>query len=190
MTDARRTTLSEPILAVRADEYLAHVGPQRFAALPREEIERLYGRVELHVLERDAPDQGSGHLPLVTYTAAHYNYTWLTYQRAQRSLGVSGFVLADGEPPLFLDESLQSSARREMERAEVLSAPVDWRLAGLINDGHRLGLVYVARLRQRWSPEQDRSAVRVQCCNNGELLTERREFEPWSQLLIDNLPSL
>jgi hypothetical protein len=175
---------------VRVDEYLEQVGPRRFAALPREEIERLHGSLELHVLERDAPGQSAGYLPLVTYTAAHYNYTWLTYQRAQRSLGVSGFVLADGEPPLFLDESLQLSARRDMERAEVSSAPADWRLAGLINDGHQLGLVSIARLRQRWSPEQNRSAVRVQCCNNGELLTERHEFEPWSQLLIDNLPSL
>jgi hypothetical protein len=182
--------LSEPVLAVRADEFLARVGSQRFAALPREEIERLYGSVELHALGRDVLDQTPDYLPLVTYAAAHYNYTWLTYQRAQRSLGVSGLVLADSDPPLFLDESLQSSARREMERAEALSAPVDWRLAGLINDGQRLGLVYIARLRQRWSPEQNRSAVRVQCCNNGELLMNRRQFEPWSQLLIDNMPSL
>ena len=182
--------MSEQVLAVRADEYLERVGSQRFVALPREEIERLYGSVELHVLGRDALDATADYLPLVTYTAAHYNYTWLTYERAQRSLGVSGLVLADGDPPLFLDESLQSSARREMERAEALSAPVDWRLAGLINDGQRLGLVYIAKLRQRWSPEQNRSAVRVQCCNNGELLTMRRQFEPWSQLLIDNMPSL
>ena len=182
--------MSEQVLAVRADEYLEHVGLQRFVALPREEIERLYGSVELHVLRRDALNQSSGYLPLVTYTVAHYNYTWLTYQHAQRSLGVSGFVFADREPPLFLDESLQLSARREMERAEALSAPADWRLAGLINDGQRLGLVYIARLRQQWSPEQNRSALRVQRCNNGDLLTERRQFEPWSQLLIDNLPSL
>jgi hypothetical protein len=185
-----RRHVSERIVAVRADEYLEHVGGQRYAALPREEIERLYGSVELHLLGRDALHESSGYLPLVTYTAAHYNYTWLTYQRAQRSLGVSGFVLAGGEPPLFLDESLQVSARREMERAEALSAPAEWRLAGLINDGRRLGLVYVAKLRQPWSPEQNRSAVRVQCCNNGELLAERPQFEPWSQLLIDNVSSL
>ena len=182
--------MTERILAVRADEYLEHVGSKRFVALPREEIERLHGSVELHVLGRDALNQSSGYLPLVTYTAAHYNYTWLTYQRAQRSLGVSGYVLAGSEPPLFLDESLQSSAHREMERAEALSAPAEWRLAGLINDDQRLGLVYIAKLRQHWSPEHNRSAVRVQCCNSGELLMQRRQFEPWSQLLIDNLPSL
>jgi hypothetical protein len=182
--------VSESILAVRADEYLKQVGAAPFVALPREEIERLYGSVELHVLRRDALDQSPWCLPLVTYTAAHYNYTWLTYRRAQRSLGVSGLVPADGEPPLFLDESLQSSARRELEGADALSAPVEWRLAGLINDGRRLGLVYIAKLRQRWSPEQNRSAVRMQCCGKGELLTQRHEFEPWSQLLIDNLTSL
>jgi hypothetical protein len=183
--------VSEQVLAVRAEEYVKHVGVRRFAALPREEIERLYGSVELHALERDALNRTPGYLPLVTYTASHYNYTWLTYQHAQqRSLGVSGFVLADGEPPLFLDASLQVSARREMERAEALSAPAEWRLAGLINDDQRLGLVYIAKLRQRWSPAQHRSAGHVQCCNNGELLAERRQFESWSQLLIDNLPSL
>jgi len=182
--------VSEQVLAVRADEYLARVGSQRFVALPREEIERLYGGVELHVRGRDALDESSGYLPLVTCTAAHYNYTWLTYQRAQRSLGVSGFVFADGDPPLFLAESLQVSARREIERAEALSAPAEWRLAGLINDDQRVGLVYIAKLRQRWSAEQYRGIVPVHCCNNGELRMERDQFEPWSQLLIDNLPSL
>ena len=34
--------MTERILAVRAGEYLEHVGSKRFAALPREEIERLH----------------------------------------------------------------------------------------------------------------------------------------------------
>lgn len=164
---------------MRSDEYLKHVGSRPFAALPREEIERRYGSVEVRVLDRGAVGERSDYLPLVTYTAAHYNYTWLTYQRAQRSLGVSGLVPADGEPPLFLDESLQSSARREMERAAVLSAPVEWRLAGLINDGQRLGLVYIAKLRQRWSPEHAISSSRGASCSSTTCpASERRPSAP------------
>ena len=183
-------TTPERILAVRTAEYLQQVGTQRYAGLPREEIERLYASVELHALTSDElTRESSSYLPVVTYTAVHYNYTWLTYERAERSLGVSGPVYSEGEPPLFLDESLELAARRELENARVVAAPVDWRLAGLIHDG-QLGLVYIARLRSHWSPEQNRSAGRVTCCNSGELKTERHRFEPWSQLLIDNLPSL
>ena len=147
--------MNQQVLAVRANEYLERVGSARFVALPREEIDRLYGSVELHLLAggRHGVDERAGYLPLVTFSAAHYNYTWLTYRRAPRSLGVSGVILAEGDPSPFLGESLQSSARREMERAEVLSVPAEWRLAGLINDGQQLGLVYVAKLRQRWPLE-------------------------------------
>ena len=86
---------------MRADEYLERVGSRRFAALPREEIERLYGSVEVRVLERGALEESSNYLSFVTYTAAHYNYTWLTYQRAQRSLGVSGSCSPTVSPRCF-----------------------------------------------------------------------------------------
>jgi len=84
-----------------ADEYLERLGSRRFAALPREEVERLYGSVEVRALERGALEESADYLSLVTYTAAHYNYTWRTNQRAQPSLGVSGVMLADGEPRCF-----------------------------------------------------------------------------------------
>jgi hypothetical protein len=184
--------IPERILAVRAAEYLQQVGVQRYVGLPREEIERLHASVELHALTSDELNRDrASYLPLVTYTAVHYNYTWFTYERTERSLGVSAPVYSEGEPPLFLDESLELAARRELESARVVSAPVDWRLAGLIHAGDgQLGLVYIARLRSHWSPEQNRSAGKVTCCNSGELTTERHRFEPWSQLLIDNLQSL
>lgn len=180
----------ERFLAVRASEYQEQIGHQRYVGLPREEIERLYASVELHAL---APDElnreSSSYLALMTFTAVHYNYTWLTYEGAERSLGVSAPVASDSEIPLFLDDSLELSSRRALEDTKVVSAPVDWRLAGLIHDG-KLGLIYIARLRQHWSADQNRSAARVTCCNNGELHTERHRFDRWSQLLIANLASL
>ncbi len=185
--------VTERILAVRTSEYLEQVGHQRYVGLPREEIERLYACVELHSLSwEDLNRAGASYLRLMTFTAVHYNYTWLTYERTERSLGVSASVSSgdrDGDIPLFLDESLELAARSALEQSRVISAPVDWRLAGLIQDG-ALGLVYIARLRQHWSANQNRSGERVTCCNNGEVQTDRHRFDAWSQLLIDNLPSL
>ncbi len=182
--------MTQRFLAVRTAEFLEQVGDQRYVGLPREEIERLHASVEFHALTADDLNrEDSPYLALMTFTAVHYNYTWITHERAERTLGVSAPVSIDGEIPLFLDESLELSARSALEDARVVSAPVDWRLAGLIQDG-KLGLVYIARLRQHWSADQNRSAGRVLSCNNGELQTQRRQFDTWSRVLIDNLPSL
>lgn len=182
--------LGKRILAVRTADYLEEVGTSPYIGLPREEIERLYGSVEVHSLTPDAlVQESSSYLALTTYTAVHYNYSWLTFERAERSLGLSAAVLGESDPPIFLDASFEHVARRSLDDAKILSGSVDWRLAGLIR-GEQLGLVYIARLRQHWSPEQNRSRDRLDTCNNGELKIERRRFDAWSQLLIDNLPSL
>lgn len=178
------------ILAVSAAEYLAQVGPNRYVGLPREEIERLYGSVEVQAL---TPEELSGdntsYLTLATFTVIHYNYTWLTFERAERSLGLTAAIYRDGPTPLFLDDAFARAARRSLDDASIVSGAVDWRLAGLVREG-QLGLVYIARLRQHWSPEENRSGLRVTRCNNGELQTEQRRFDAWSQLLIANLSSV
>lgn len=185
-------TLPERVLAVRAADYLEHVGANRYVGLPREELERLYGSVEVHALTADELGrQSASYLTLMTYTVVHYNYTWLTFERAERSLGlaVTVSVPSGAEPPLFLDDVFERTARRSLEESKVVSSPVDWRLAGLIYEG-QLGLAYIARLRQHWSPEENRSDARVKRCNNGELQTDRRQFDAGSQILIDNLASI
>ena len=182
--------MTEHWLAVLADEYRRQVGLQRFMGLPREEIERLHASVEVRALAPNEQNVGSAYLPLATYTAFHYNYTWITFRREQRSLGIGGPVRVNGEVPLFLDETFERAARAEVEKAKLLGAPADWRLAGLIHAEDRLGLVYIARLRQRWSAEHNLGAEPLVCCRNGELLTERPNFDAWSQILIDNLASL
>lgn len=176
----------EQVLAVRAEEYLQQVGAPPFIGLPKEEIERLHASVEVLVLDRATATLDATYLPIRTYSAIHYNYSWLTFVRGPKSLGIGDVVRAEAEAPAFLDRALEAIARREVERAVELQAPCEWRLAGLIRDG-QLGLVYVGRLRQRAVAARNPARDRLQFCGNGELLFDRASFEPWSQLLIDNL---
>ena len=112
---------------MRTADYVEEVGTSPYIGLPREEIERLHGRVEVHSLTPDElVQEGSSYLALMTYTAVHYNYSWLTFERAERSLGFSAAVF--GDPPIFLDASFERVARRSLDHAEILSGPVDWRL--------------------------------------------------------------
>jgi hypothetical protein len=180
---------AERILAVSVADYLEQVGPNRYVGLPREEIERLYGSVQVHARSPEELRRDKGYLPLVTFTVIHYNYTWLAFERAQRSLGLTATVCSHGTTPPFLDDAFARTARRSLEEAGIVSGAVDWRLAGLIRES-QLGLVYIARLRQHWSPHENRSGLRVVRCNNGELQTEQRRFDAWSQLLIANLSSV
>lgn len=179
--------MSEQVLAVRAEEYTEQVGARPFIGLPEEELERLHATVEVLVLDRAQATHDPAYLPLRTFTAIHYNYSWLTFVRSPKSLGIGAWIeAASGDPPAFLDHAFESVARREIENAVVLQAPCEWRLAGLIHDG-QLGLVYVARLRQRAVEARDPARDRLRFYGNGELSFDRAAFDAWSQLLIDNL---
>jgi hypothetical protein len=171
--------MSEKILVVRAEEYVQQVGSRAFVGLPREEAERLHGCVEVLAIDRGRAAAEPSFLPLLTFTAIHYNYSWLTFEAGPRSLGIRAPLYADGEAPSFLDDALQASAQRAVESAIALGEPCQWRLAGLIQQD-ALGLVYVARL-----PRRIESTLRSS--GHGELSMEREQFEPWSRLLIDNL---
>jgi hypothetical protein len=170
------------VLAVRTEDYVQQVSPLPFVGLPREEIERLHGAID--VLALDRPDTTC--LQLSAYAVIHYNYAWLTGLDGPGTLGKRVSLHASGELPLFLGDALHSLARAEIEVAGLPRAPSDWRCAGLIHHEHQLALVYVVRLRQRWA-EHD-AALRV--VSNGELQTERRSFDSFGQLLIKNLPAL
>jgi len=171
------------VLVVRADEYKQLLGEHAFIGLPREEVERLYGGLEVHAMERAVVERDDELLALVTLTALHYNYSWLSIEGRPRSLGIVGELLAEGEPPLFLDESLGQVAQRSL--ASFIEPPdaAQWRLAGLIR-ARRLALVYVARLRQPGVVPREGSRVRFS--GHLELRAARAEFDHFSQLLIDN----
>lgn len=171
------------ILAVRTEDYVQQVTPLPFIGLPREEIDRLHGAIELLALERPDADV----LPLAAYAAIHYNYAWLTGLDGTATLGMRVPLHVAGDPPLFLDEALQALGRAQLEAAGLPNAPSDWRCAGLIHHADQLVLVYIVRLRQRWVGEEG-SNLRV--VNNGELLLERARYDALGQLLIENMPAL
>lgn len=177
---------SKAQLAVRADDYVQHVSPLPFIGLPREEIDRLHGAVELFAVE----GAEAGLLPLAAYAAIHYNYSWFTGLDGPGSLGKLVPLYAAGEPPLFLDDALLALGRHELEAAGLPRAPCDWRCAGLIHHQGRLALVFIVRLRQRWVDNTEGSAAILRVVNNGELLFERASYDAFGQLLIQNLPAL
>jgi hypothetical protein len=177
-------TPTQVVLAVRTEHYVQQVSPLPFIGLPREEIERLHGAVEVLALDR----VDTNHLPLSAYAAVHYNYAWLTGLDGPNTLGKRVPLYATGEPPLFLDDALHALARNELEAAGMPSAvPCDWRCAGLLHHDGVLALVYIVRLRQRWAESTDKN---LRVVSNGELQTERKSFDAFGQLLIRNLPAL
>jgi hypothetical protein len=176
--------MSDHVWVIRTQDYLEQVGDQPFIGLPREEIDRLYGAIAVLRLDRVSASRDDTYLPLVTFSALHYNYAWVT---RPHMLGMPAAIPADGEAPVFLDAAYDVFARRELERLFVLP-PCELRLAGLLR-ADQLGLVYIARLRQRdIESRETNAAIRVR--GNNELGFARAEFEPWSQLLIDNLHAL
>lgn len=87
----------EQVLAVRAEAYVQQVGARPFIGLPKEEIDRLHGSIEVLVLDRAAAMLDATYLPIQTYSAIHYNYSWLTFVREPKSLGIGDVVRTEGE---------------------------------------------------------------------------------------------
>ncbi|HEX6244577.1 MAG TPA: hypothetical protein VFZ61_26845 [Polyangiales bacterium] len=174
------------VLAVRASEYGAWLAPARFSALPREEIERLHGCVDVMGVERALANADPTYLPLRSLTVVHYNYSWLTLGDAPpRSLGLENELPATAQPPAFLDAALQRLTQRAVETQ--LSLPeCEWRLVGLLHDT-QLVLVYLARLRRVWSGAQLRDGTSLSPRTSGELRLARDEFDSRSQTLIGYL---
>src|SRR5690606_11167328 len=154
-------------------------------------VERLYASVEILALERRQGEGDPTYRQLVTYTAVHYNYAWLTVERgslgegSERGLGIGGPIPAAESPPLFLAPELGVAASQRVQQALVIPDRVDLRLVGVLNGGPRepLALVYVARLRQAGAQRRDPPLGEMRICGNGDLLAERAHFDPWSRLL-------
>lgn len=185
--------MANKIQVVSTDEFTQQVGKQRFKALPQEEIDRLYATVEVLTTQ---PELATNPLyrMLCTYTAIHYNYSWLTYRsdnaHGKRSLGIGG-AIEPKENPLFLEEGVLNDVMRTLEENLDMPTRPDVRLAGLIDDGDgRLGVVYVAKLRQREVVAFENGIRDVQLCGSGELPEKRDSFDSWSQILIDHLVAL
>ena len=173
------------VLAVRASDYAEQLAPARFSALPREEIERLHGSLDVIAVDRALAQANAAYLPLLALTTVHYNYSWLTFGTSPRSLGLVSELPASAQPPAFLDTALQRLAQRALD-AQLVLPECEWRLVGLLHDT-QLVLVYVARLLRPFRGAQLRDGTLLSACNSGELRLARDELDSWSQTLIDHL---
>lgn len=179
--------MSNRVLAVHTAELNRLLCARRFLGLPAEEAERLYASIEVLAME---PGDNPAVTPLVAFTAVHYNYSWLTYQRGgstDRAIGIGSVIAAHAHECLFLDDKMKTAASRQLGAAIATPGSYALRFAGLLHDGRHLGLVYVARLRQPGAESRDARIASIRFCGNGDLQRSRADYEPWSQTFIDNL---
>ena len=180
------------IMAVRSTEFQALVRGVPFVALPREEIDRLHGAIEVLAVGQDALGRDSELLPLHSYIAIHHNYSWLTFRRRddRRTLLLSAVLSTDGPAALFLGEEVVVSVRREVEHRLALNAACEVRLAGILQETGdpqsppRVGLLSIARLASR------PPGYEGERCGNVELRQARSQFDSFSQVVIDHLEAL
>lgn len=194
------------VLVVRSADLEQRVEVRRFKALPEEEIQRLHASVEVLCLDAEQVEQDCSYRQLVSFTAVHRNYAWLTFSQdrfrgggpaaGDRSLGFRGNFTASAATRLFLDDDFKADVSTQLAATLSTSGGYDLRLAGLIDDraqgvgGARLGFVYVARLRQPGIESRDRAITDVQLHGNSDLRRDRNLFDPWSRIVIDHLQAL
>lgn len=119
----------------------------------------------------------------------HYNHSFLTYGNRPRQLVLTALLGSeDGEPPLFLEDSLEVNARQLLTRHHSFAAKAHLRLAALLRSS-TLDLVYTARLTQRPEPTSHGTPA-FQLCSQGLLTQTRDTFDATGQQLIDNLARL
>ena len=186
-------------LVVRVRELEAVIGDRPFLALPKEEVARLYGTVQLH--EGSASDAADpGLLSVGTVTVVHRNYVWQTFTADEaglpgRSLGLASPCLRAKSPAVFLDDDLSADSRRTIA-PRLETASYELRLAGLLVEavvvpGTRwLRLVYVAKLHRSFRDCWRAAPGDGPQMGSGELRGRHMEFEPTARVLIDNLSSL
>jgi hypothetical protein len=179
------------IVAVRRTEFQRLVRAVPFLALPREEIDRLYAALEVLAVNEETLRHDAELVALHSCIAIHHNYSWLTFRRdTRRTLLLSAALVAEGPPPLFLDQQFVASARRQVEERVPFTRGCDVRIAGILQDTAdtlsvpRVGLLSIARL-------PDRTAAHaVERYGNVELHHARSEFDASSQVVIDHLAAL
>jgi predicted NUDIX family phosphoesterase len=196
--------MSEPVLTVHTADLNALFGSRPFIALPQEEIDRLHASIEVSVTEHELAEQDPSITQLMAFVAIHHNYSWLTccssdspeQEAHARSVGFAGHLHPEGNNGLFLDESLNASAREVIDKCLAVPMGYDIRLAGLLCDGStrfgrmHCGLVYVARLRQPGVEDLRKGESQIRFCGTEELRQERNRFEAWSRMVIDHLIAL
>ena len=187
--------MDEKILTVRTQEFEEIIGLRPFKALPQEEIDRLYGSIEVNMTEHTLAEQNPSLLQLMVVTAFHYNYSWLissgeiNEKKTETTLSMCfvNHIQSDGYDDIFLDESIKRVASSTANHHIDIASAYDLRLAGLLLDKLHLGLVYIFRLRQPGVIDRRNGEATIRFCGTGEIQQNRDRFDSWSRVLIDHL---
>jgi hypothetical protein len=191
--------MSSVIQTVNEHEFEKTVGKRPFVALPQEEIDRLYGAIEVFPVHQNEVAVKSGGIPLCLFVVAHHNYTWMTCKKKGRntlSLGFSGWLLSQPNGDIFLDESIAAQAGSIFDAHVRSKGPYDVRIAGLMYDAStkfgspRLGITCICRLRQPDRVEPVKDDLEIGRMGNGELLQKQNLFDDWSRIVIGNSVAL
>lgn len=184
-------------LAVRATGLYQQVGRRPFVALPREEIERFHGAVDLCGVPAGALAADPDLLQVGTLAVIHRNYVWRAGPSAAGALSLAtyGTCHPGVHSGVFLGEGFAAAARRSLD--PVLPAEAyELRLAALLvhaliePEARWVRLVYVARLRQAFRDACRPGAEEGTQLGHGDLDERRGDLDPVSRTLLDNLPSL
>ncbi len=191
--------MSSVIQTVNEHEFEQTIGKRPFVALPQEEIDRLYGAIEVFPVHQNEVAGKSGCLPLCLFVIAHHNYTWMTCKKkgcSTLSLGFSGWLLSQPNGDVFLGESITVQARSIFDAHVRLKGPYDVRIAGLMYDestdfcSPRSGITCICRLRQPDRVEPVKEDIDIGYMGNGELLQKQNLFDDWSRIVIGNSVAL
>jgi predicted NUDIX family phosphoesterase len=167
----------------RVEEYLPRLlDPKNLSYRPRAEVETdpSFKQIIPYVVLR--------------YSGQIFHYTRgkrTTESRLQalRSIGVGGHISAD-DATLF-DSPYREAMFREVAEEVRLETDYTERCIGLINDDStavgqvHLGVVHVFELQQPKVERREQALTRAGFAPLAELRAQRREFETWSQFLLD-----
>jgi predicted NUDIX family phosphoesterase len=167
----------------RVEEYLPRLlDPKNLSYRPRAEVETdpSFKQIIPYVVLR--------------YSGQIFHYTRgkrTTESRLQalRSIGVGGHI-SDDDATLF-DSPYREAMFREVAEEVRLETDYTERCIGLINDDStavgqvHLGVVHVFELQQPKVERREQALTRAGFAPLAELRAQRREFETWSQFLLD-----
>lgn len=187
------------VQAVNADEFERIIGKRPFVALPQEEIDRLYGAIEVFPVNRNEGDGTDDDIRLSLFVVAHYNYTWMTcIQKGtdSLSLGFSSRLLSKPGGDIFLCESITTEAKKVFDENVRANGMYDVRIAGLVYDESsagsqtHLGITCICRLRQTFQAKPGNDDLEIGIMGNGELLQKQHRFDKWSRIVIDHIVAM
>jgi hypothetical protein len=184
---------------IKATDFDKIIRKRPFIALPREEIDRLYGSIEVHPVNMNGCANNYETIRLFLFVAAHYNYSWITIRNKNDntfSLGFSSPLLSSYNGDIFLDESIITEAQKIFNDNVRVNCQFDIKMSGLLyqesieSGSPRLGVSCVCRLRQSNQVALAHEAYEIVTMSNGELIQKQSQFDSRSKIIIDHIDAV